>query len=187
MNQTKNPFSRKTEKLARINREIKSPVVRLIDQDGQMRGVISINEALLLAQRVGLDLVEISPQAEPPVCKILDFGKYRYEVKKRAHESKKKQKVVTVKEMKFRPTICIGDLNVKLRKIKEFLEEGNKVKISVIFKGREIVHNALGKDLCNRILDNLGKLAKIEQDPKMEGKHIIMIISPGEITKTANN
>lgn len=143
-----------------------------------MLGIRSLREALDLASKVGLDLVEISPTAEPPVCKILDFGKFKYEEKKREHDAKKKQKVVTVKEMKFKPNIGQGDFDTKLRKIKEFLNDGDKVKISLWFKGREIVHNEIGMKLFERIIDNLGDLAKIEFAPKLEGKQIMMVVGP---------
>lgn len=143
-----------------------------------MLGVVGIREALDLAEKAGLDLVEISPNAEPPVCKILDFGKFKYETKKRLHDAKKKQKIVVLKEMKFKPNISQGDFDVKLRKIKDFLKDGDKVKISLWFKGREIVHNEIGMKLFERISAELVDLAKIDQAPKMEGKQIIMVVSP---------
>jgi len=168
----------KTSNFPRANREIKSMQVRLIDEDGNMLGVVSIREAIEKAERAGLDLVEISPNAEPPVCKILDFGKYKYETKKRVQDAKKKQKVVILKEMKFKPNIGKGDFDVKIRKIKEFLEEGDKVKISLWFKGREIVHNEIGMRLFERIISSLGDAAKLEFEPKMEGKQIMMVVVP---------
>lgn len=146
-----------------------------------MLGVVSITEALKLAEKAGLDLVEISPNAEPPVCKILDFGKYKYESKQRINEAKKKQKVIVLKEMKFRPNIGQGDYEVKIRKIKDFLKEGDKVKISLWFKGREIIHNEIGMDLFKRITAELEGIAKIDSAPKMEGKQITMLISPETI------
>ncbi len=142
-----------------------------------MIGIIIIGEALEYAERAGLDLVEISPNAEPPVCKILDFGKFKYESKKRIQDAKKKQRVVVLKEMKFKPNISHGDFNVKLRKIKDFLKEGDKVKISLWFKGREIIHNDIGMKLFDRISLELKGLAKIDSPPKMEGKQIIMLVS----------
>lgn len=141
-------------------------------------GIISIREALEQAEKAGLDLVEISPTAEPPVCKILDFGKYKYETKKRLHDAKKKQKTIVIKEMKFKLNIGQSDFDTKLRKIKEFLEDGDKVKISLWFKGREIVHNEIGMKVFDRIIESLGDMAKIESEPKMEGKQIIMVVSP---------
>jgi len=152
--------------------------VRLVNENGDMLGVVGIREALDLAEKAGLDLVEISPNAEPPVCKILDFGKFKYETKKRLHDAKKKQKIVVLKEMKFKPNISQGDFDVKLRKIKDFLKEGDKVKISLWFKGREIVHNEIGMKLFERISAELHEIAKVDQAPKMEGKQIIMVVSP---------
>lgn len=146
-----------------------------------MLGVRSIKEAMELAIKAGLDLVEISPTAEPPVCKILDFGRFKYEEKKREHDAKKKQKTVTLKEMKFKPNIGQGDFDTKLRKIKEFLQNGDKVKVSLWFKGREIVHNDIGMKLFERIIENLGELAKIEFAPKLEGKQIMMVVSPAAL------
>lgn len=143
-----------------------------------MVGIVAIKEALEQAEKAGLDLVEISPNAEPPVCKILDFGKFKYETKKRLHDAKKKQKATIIKEIKFKLNIGQGDFDVKLRKIKEFLTEGDKVKISLWFKGREIVHNEIGMKLFERISTGLGDLARIEVEPKMEGKQVIMVVSP---------
>lgn len=143
-----------------------------------MVGVVDIKEALERANLAGLDLVEISPNAEPPVCKILDFGKFKYEAKKRQHEAKKKQKVVVLKEIKLKPNIGSGDFEVKVRKIKEFIADGDKVKISLWFKGREIVHNEIGMRLFTRIRENLGDLVQIEAEPKLEGKQIVMLVAP---------
>jgi translation initiation factor IF-3 len=143
-----------------------------------MYGIVNIREAIEQAEKAGLDLVEISPNAEPPVCKILDFGKFKYESKKRLHEARKKQKIVILKEMKFKPNISQGDFDVKIRKIKAFLDDGDKVKISLWFKGREIVHNELGKRLFERIEAELEGLVKIDQPAKMEGKQILMIVTP---------
>ena len=146
--------------------------------DGEMKGVVKLAEALYAAAQANLDLVEISPQAEPPVCKIMDFGKYKYESKKRLQESRKKQKVVSIKEIKFRPNIGSGDFEIKLRNIKKFLEEGDKVRVSMWFRGREIVHNELGKALFLRIIEAVEAIAKIELEPRMEGKQILMILVP---------
>ena len=143
-----------------------------------MIGVVTLDEALRQAKELGLDLVEISPNAEPPVCKILDFSRYKYDAKKKLQETKKKQKKTVLKEMKFKVNIGQGDFDVKLRKIKEFLEEGDKVKISLWFKGREIIHREKGDELFNKIIANLESVAKIDSDPKMEGKQIIMVVSP---------
>ncbi len=171
-------FESRNSNFPKVNREIRANQVRLVGEDGEMIGVVGIREALEQAEKAGLDLVEISPNAEPPVCKILDFGKYKYETKKRLHDAKKKQKITLIKEMKFKPNIGQGDFDVKLRKIKEFLQEGDKVKVSLWFKGREIVHNEIGMKLFNRILEDITDIAKVESSPKMEGKQIIMILSP---------
>lgn len=162
----------------RANREIRSAQVRLVDENGNMIGIVSLDVALASAAKASLDLVEISPQAEPPVCKIMDFGKYKYESKKRLQDSRKKQKVVSVKEMKFRPNIGEGDLQVKLRNIRKFLQEGDKVRVSLWFRGREIVHNEIGMQLLQRIIQELGDVAKVELEPKMEGKQVLMILVP---------
>jgi len=143
-----------------------------------MIGVVTLDEALRQAKELGLDLVEISPNAEPPVCKILDFSRYKYDAKKKLQETKKKQKKTVLKEMKFKVNIGQGDFDVKLRKIKEFLEEGDKVKISLWFKGREIIHREKGNELFAKIIANLESVAKIDSSPKMEGKQIIMVVSP---------
>ena len=143
-----------------------------------MIGVVTLDEALRQAKELGLDLVEISPNAEPPVCKILDFSRYKYDAKKKLQKKKKKQKKTVLKEMKFKVNIGQGDFDVKLRKIKEFLEEGDKVKISLWFKGREIIHREKGNELFAKIIANLESVAKIDSAPKMEGKQIIMVVSP---------
>lgn len=148
-----------------------------------MIGIVNLQKALQLAAEANLDLVEISPNAKPPVCKILDFSRFKYDAKKKQQESKKKQKKISLKEMKFKVNIAQGDLDVKLTKIKKFLEEGDKVKISLWFKGREIVHKDRGKELFDKILANLGNMVKIESEPKMEGKQIIMIVSPAPVAE----
>ncbi len=151
-----------------------------------MLGIVNIKEALEYAGKVSLDLVEISPNAEPPVCKVLNFGKFKYDSKKRIQDSRKKQRIIVLKEMKFKPNISQGDFDVKLRKIKDFLKEGDKVKISLWFKGREIIHNDIGMKLFDLILLELEGLAKIDSAPKMEGKQIIMLVSPNT-TKILTN
>lgn len=162
----------------RINREINVPSVRLVDQNGNMVGVVAIAEALTMADRAGLDLVEISPNAEPPVCKILDFGKYRYEIQKKANEARKKQKVVVVKEIKLRPVIDKHDLEIKMRNVMSFLEEGDKVRITLRFRGREMDHTDLGMKIINQVQETLAEHAKIEQFPRIEGKQISMMVGP---------
>lgn len=142
-----------------------------------MLGVMSLREALSQAEAAGLDLVEISPTAEPPVCKILDFSRFKYDAKKKKQEAKKKQKKTALKEMKFKVNIGQGDFDVKLNKIKKFLEDGDKVKVSLWFKGREIVHKDKGQEVFDKIIEGLGELAKLDMEPRMEGKQIIMVIS----------
>ncbi len=142
-----------------------------------MIGVVSIADAMRQASAKGLDLVEISPNAEPPVCKILDFSRYKYDSKKRQQEAKKKQKRTSLKEMKFKVNIGQGDFDVKINKIRKFLESGDKVKVSLWFKGREIVHRDKGHELFQKVLESLREVAKIDAEPKMEGKQIIMILS----------
>lgn len=162
----------------RANREIKAEHVRLVNENGEMLGVVKLESAIFTASRASLDLVEISPQADPPVCKIMDFGKYKYESKKRLQDSRKKQKTISVKEMKFRPNIGIGDFNIKVRNIRKFLEDGDKVRVSLWFRGREIVHNELGAQLMQRIISELEDIAKLELEPKIEGKQMLMIMAP---------
>jgi len=162
----------------RINREINVPSVRLVDQNGNMVGVVAIAEALTMAERASLDLVEISPNAEPPVCKILDFGKYRYEIQKKANEARKKQKVVVVKEIKLRPVIDKHDLEIKMRNVMSFLAEGDKVRITLRFRGREMDHTDLGMKIINQVQETLAEHAKIEQFPRIEGKQISMMVGP---------
>lgn len=141
-----------------------------------MIGVVPFQEALAAAKAAGLDLVEISPNAEPPVCKMLDFSRFKYDAKKRQQEAKKKQKKTALKEMKFKVNIGQGDFDVKVAKIQKFLEEGDKVKVSLWFKGREIVHKDKGMEVFGRIIEKLGETAKIDSEPKMEGKQIIMVL-----------
>lgn len=143
-----------------------------------MLGVVTTQEALKIAADRGLDLVEVSPTADPPVCKVLDFGKYKYEAQKKAHDAKKKQKVIEVKEIKLRPTIAEGDYEVKLRSVKKFITEGDKVKVSVKFRGREITHDEFGMNLLVRMKTELSEICKVELEPKMEGKQLIMILAP---------
>ena len=150
--------------------------VRLVGEDGEMIGVVAIDDALKQARAKSLDLVEISPQAEPPVCKIMDFGKYKYDQKKRAQEAKSKQKAASLKEVKFRPNIGQNDFEVKLRQMRKFLEAGDKVKVTLRFKGREVVHNDVGMNLFARIQEELVDIAKTDIEPKLEGKQILMML-----------
>lgn len=162
----------------RINREIKAKEVRLINYNGENAGVVSLAEALKIAQEVGLDLIEISPQVTPPVCKILDYGKYKYEMQKKKNEAKKNQKVVSVKELKLRPMIDTHDYEVKVKQAKKFLSQGDKVKFTMRYKGREMSANDLGKEILNKLLEDLDGLCKVDSAPKMEGKQMFMIVSP---------
>jgi translation initiation factor IF-3 len=162
----------------RINDEIRVPQVRLIDDAGEMIGVMSAREALIRAYDVGLDLVEISPNAVPPVCKILDYGKYKYEQQKKANEARKKQKVVEIKEIKVRPNIDDHDYEVKMKQMKNFIGEGDKVKVTLRFRGREMAHQELGVKVLERIRSDLTDLVKVEQMPKLENRQMVMVISP---------
>ncbi len=167
----------RTDEGPRINEEIKVKEVRLIDETGENRGVMPIREALELAAEADLDLIEISPQANPPVCKILDYGKYKYEVQKRKNEAKKNQKIVETKELKLRPMIDTHDYEVKIKQAKKFLSQGNKVKFTMRFKGREAAGD-MGLKVLQNILDDLESLIKVDSEPKMEGRQMVMIIAP---------
>jgi len=162
----------------RINDEIGGIRVRLVDEKGQMVGVVGLNEALTMAASAGLDLVEIAPNADPPVCKILDFGKYKYEEQKKKNEARKKQKIIEVKEIKLRPSIDDHDYEVKRRSMMKFIEEGDKVKVTMRFRGRELAHQELGMDVLIRVRDDLDEIAKVEQMPRMEGRQMTMVMSP---------
>ncbi|HJT12074.1 MAG TPA: translation initiation factor IF-3 [Dongiaceae bacterium] len=162
----------------RVNHQINVPNVRLVREDGSMVGVVTTREAISMAADVGLDLVEVSPNAEPPVCKILDLGKFKYEEQKRKNEARKKQKVIEVKEIKLRPGIDIHDYEVKMRSVHRFLEEGDKVKITMRFRGREMAHQELGVKVLDKVRADLDAVAKVESHPKMEGRQMIMVISP---------
>jgi translation initiation factor IF-3 len=161
----------------RVNHEIDVPKVRLIDENGEMIGVVSKQDAIRAAQNVGLDLVEVSPNADPPVCKILDYGKYKYEQQKKKAEAKKNQKTVTVKEIQLRPMVAENDLQIKCRDIKRFLEHGDKVKIMMRFRGRELSHQGLGMEILMRIRAEFEELARVEVMPKLEGKQMIMVFA----------
>lgn len=162
----------------RVNEEIRVPQVRLIDQDGEMQGVLSTRDAILRAYAVGLDLLEISPNADPPVCKILDFGKYKYEIQKKKNEARKKQKVVEIKEIKVRPNIDENDYQVKLRAMKSFVGEGDKVKVTLRFRGREMAHQELGVKVLERIRGDMEYGTKVEQMPRMENRQMVMVLAP---------
>ena len=161
-----------------INTEIRSATVRLIDADGSNVGVVTINDALNRAEAAGLDLVEIVPNSEPPVCKILDFGKFKYEEQKRKNEARKKQKVIEVKEIKMRPGIDEHDYQVKMKAIHRFLEEGDKVKVTLRFRGREMAHQEIGAKVLERVQVDLNTLAKVEAFPRLEGRQMTMVFAP---------
>ncbi|MBY5988437.1 MULTISPECIES: translation initiation factor IF-3 [Roseovarius] len=163
----------------RINDKIRVPEIRLIGADGENVGVVTPERAMGMAEEAGLDLVEISPNANPPVCKIMDYGKYKYEQQKRESEARKKQKVIEVKEVKFRPNTDTHDYDVKMRNVFRFLENGDKVKITLRFRGREMAHQDLGRDLLQRVAEDIKEIGKVENMPKMEGRQMIMIIAPG--------
>jgi translation initiation factor IF-3 len=162
----------------RVNDEIRAPQVRLIDAEGEMQGVMSARDAWLRAQAVGLDLLEISPNADPPVVKILDFGKYKYELQKKKNEAKKKQKVIEIKEIKVRPNIDENDYQVKMRAMKSFIEEGDKVKVTLRFRGREMAHQEIGIRVLERIRTEMDTTSKVEQMPRMENRQMVMVLTP---------
>ncbi len=164
----------------RANERIRADEIRLIGAEGENIGVVTPEKGMELAEEVGLDLVEISPNAKPPVCKIMDFGKFKYEQQKRESEARKKQKVIEIKEIKFRPNTDTHDYDVKMRSIRKFLEEGDKVKVTLRFRGREMAHLELGRELLQRVAADLQDEAKIENMPKMEGRQMIMMIAPAK-------
>jgi len=161
-----------------VNEQIRVREVRLIGENGENVGVVPTEDAIRRAFDVGLDLVEISPTAAPPVCKILDYGKYKYEAQKRANEARKKQKVIEVKEIKMRPNIDEHDYDVKMRAIRRFFEEGDKVKITLRFRGREMAHQHLGMAVLNRVKSETEAIAKVESEPRFEGRQMVMVLAP---------
>ncbi|MBP7255349.1 MAG: translation initiation factor IF-3 [Negativicutes bacterium] len=162
----------------KINEEIRAREVRVNSATGESLGIMSLRDALQMAAEQQLDLVEVAPTAKPPVCRIMDFGKYRYEQQKREKEAKKKQKVVTVKEVKLRPNIEQHDFNVKLKNALRFIEDGDKVKVTIMFRGRELSHPDLGRQILIKMAEELKELVVVEREPKLEGKNMIMILSP---------
>jgi len=177
--QKQNYFQKRTKpKGPKANERIRAREVQVISSDGKNLGTLSTQEAINIAKQEGLDLIEISPNANPPVCKIIDIGKYKYDQQKKAHKAKKKQKVMNLKEIKLRPVTEIHDYNFKIKNAQRFLTKGDKVKFTVQFKGREMQHTDLGYDLMKRITDDTASLGKIEVKPKFEGRQIIMIIHP---------
>ncbi len=161
-----------------MNREITARSVRLVGADGEMVGVVSLRDALIAAEEADLDLVEVAPQADPPVCKILDYGKFKFEAQKKANEARKKQKVIEVKEIKLRPNIDDNDYEVKMKAARRFIEEGDKVKVTMRFRGREMAHQDIGMGVLMRVRDNLEELAKVEQMPRLEGRQMVMVLAP---------
>ncbi|MCP5291020.1 MAG: translation initiation factor IF-3 [Burkholderiales bacterium] len=166
------------EKAARINDEIDVPEVRLIGLDGEQMGIVMLAEANELAEEAGVDLVEIAPTAQPPVCRLMDYGKFRYQESKRKHDAKLKQKQVQIKEIKFRPNTDEGDYRIKLRNLINFLNDGDKVKVTLRFRGREMAHQEFGVRILERVRDDLDSYATVEQFPKMEGRQMVMVLSP---------
>ncbi len=162
----------------RTNERITEDRVRLIGADGENHGEVSIEDAMAIAADEGLDLVEISPNAKPPVCKVLDYGKFKYEAQKKANAARKSQKIQDVKEIKMRPGIDVHDYDVKMKKVRQFIDNGDKVKISIRFRGREMAHQELGMQVLDRVTNDMDSLAKTEARPKVEGRQMIMILSP---------
>ncbi|WP_157014569.1 translation initiation factor IF-3 [Mesorhizobium xinjiangense] len=162
----------------RANRDIRAPRVQLIDPEGNNLGVQSIQDALNTAEEYGLDLVEIAPNSEPPVCKITDLGKLKYQSQKKAAEARKNQKVIEIKEIKMRPNIDTHDYEVKMKAVRRFFEEGDKVKLTLRFRGREMAHMELGMQLLNKVREEVAEIAKVEAEPKLEGRQMMMVLSP---------
>ncbi|MFZ9411251.1 MAG: translation initiation factor IF-3 [Burkholderiaceae bacterium] len=167
-----------TDRSHRINAEINAPQIRLVGVDNEALGIVQVAEALKMADEAEVDLVEIAPQADPPVCKLMDYGKFKYQEQKRAHDARLKQKVIQVKEVKFRPGTDDNDYQVKVRNVVRFLEEGDKVKITLRFRGREMAHQEYGVRMLERLRVDLDEQAVVEQMPKLEGRQMVMVISP---------
>lgn len=167
-----------SSKDTRINEQIRAREVRLIDDEGEQKGIMPVPEALKYAQQAGMDLVEVAPNGKPPVCKILDFGKYKFDLEKKNRESKKKQKQVKIKEIRMQPKIEKHDLDFKTKHIRQFLESGNKVKVTIRFRGRELAHTELGKDVLIKIMEMLEDSYNLDRPPAMEGRFMSMILSP---------
>ena len=165
-------------KKQRVHEDISGDTIRLVDESGGQLGIVSVSEAKEIAQTRELDLVEISPNAEPPVCRLMDYGKFLYSTAKKKQESKKKQKQITVKEIKFRPGTDIGDYDIKVRTLTRFLDAGNKVKVTLRFRGRELAHQELGMEMLERVRDDLEEIALVDQMPKMEGRQMVMVLAP---------
>ena len=164
----------------RVNDRIRAPEIRLIGADGENVGVVTPGRAMQLAEEAGLDLVEISPNATPPVCKIMDFGKFKYENQKKEAEARKKQKIIEIKEVKFRPNTDVHDYDVKMRNVVRFLEGGDKVKVTLRFRGREMAHTDLGRNLLERVAEDVKEIGKVENMPRIEGRQMVMMIGPAK-------
>ena len=174
-----NYFQRRTkDRGPRYNNRINSPEVQVIASNGENLGVLNTNEAIAMAKDEGLDLIEIAPNAKPPVCKIIDMGKYKYDAQKKANRAKKKQKRIELKEIKLRPVTEIHDYKFKIKNAQKFISKGDKVKFTIRFKGRELQHSHLGNELMNKIKQDMQDIGKVEQDPKFDGKQMIMVIQP---------
>ncbi|MER2519820.1 MAG: translation initiation factor IF-3 [Bdellovibrionales bacterium] len=171
------PRRDKKEDGPRVNSAIVARQIRVVDADGEMRGVMTVPEALKIAEEAGLDLIEISPNADPPVCKVLDYGKYKYEAQKKANEARKKQKVIELKEIKLRPTIDDHDFDIKMRNAQAFLQDGDKVKVTMRFRGREMAHQEIAYSVFKRVRETLDAYAKVESDPIFEGRQMVMILA----------
>ena len=188
MADTRFPFGREVKSITkefRVNEEIRAREIRVVDPEGKQLGIMSAREALRLAEELQLDLVEVAPQARPPVCRLMDFGRYKYEQSKREREARKRQRTVELKEIKFRPRIEEHDFRVKLRNATRFLNDGDKVKVTIVFRGREIVHTQLGEQLMNRLASELAELATVERAPRLEGKQMVMILAPKKSERSA--
>lgn len=161
-----------------LTKKLELKRIRLIDANGENKGIVAIKEALMLADEAGLDLIEISPQAVPPVCKIMDYGKYKYEQQKKKNEARKNQKIVNIKELKLRPMIDVHDYEVKVKQAKKFLSQGDKVKFTIRFKGREMSANDMGQKVLRNLVDDLENVCKVKSEPKLEGRQMMMVVAP---------
>lgn len=171
-------MNKSRENEPRMNDQIRNTTIRLIDADGNMLGIVPVNQGMEMADNLGLDLVEISPNAEPPVCKVMDYGKFKYEAQKKASEARKKQKVINIKEIKMRPNIDPHDYGIKMKNVRKFIEEGDKVKFTLRFRGREMSHQELGMKLMQQVKADMGEAIKVENEPRLEGRQMVMVIAP---------
>jgi len=162
----------------KVNGAIEAPEVLVITESGDNKGIMNVSDAIALAEEMGLDLVEVSPGASPPVCKILDFGKYKYQAQKKAAEARKKQKIIEIKEIKMRPNIDTHDYDVKMRAMKRFFEDGDKVKVTLRFRGREMAHTEIGRQVLERVKTDTAEAAKVESEARMEGRQMVMVLAP---------